>query len=298
MCGFFVWVGRFCVQFLNWQLAPARANRYAAAMTESDTTNPIHQAEVPADAPESGAEARWFGFTPVDPAEKAGLVRAVFDSVSERYDLMNDLMSAGVHRLWKATLMQLVRPQPGMTLLDVAGGTGDIALRFLEQGGGHVHICDINESMLRVGRDRAINKGVLSHIDWVTGDAERLPIASRSVDAYTIAFGLRNVSGIDAALAEARRVLKPGGRFFCLEFSHVVLPLLREVYDAYSFTILPKIGGFVAGDEAAYRYLVESIRKFPDQDSLARRVAAAGFGQVRYRNLTGGIAAIHSGWRL
>ncbi len=268
------------------------------SMSESDKTDPTDRAEVPAKSPEPGAEARWFGFTAVDPAEKAGLVRAVFDSVSGRYDLMNDLMSVGVHRLWKAALMDLIRPGPGMVLLDVAGGTGDIAFRFLERGGSHVHVCDINESMLRVGRDRAVNQGQLSGIDWVTADAERLPIAARSVDAYTIAFGLRNVSGIDAALAEARRVLKPGGRFFCLEFSHVVVPLLREVYDAYSFTLLPKLGGLVAGDEPAYRYLVESIRQFPDQDSLVRRIAAAGFGQVRYRNLTGGIAAIHSGWRL
>jgi demethylmenaquinone methyltransferase/2-methoxy-6-polyprenyl-1,4-benzoquinol methylase len=266
-------------------------------MSEIDQTNLTDRAEAPAAALEPGAEARWFGFTAVDPTEKAGLVRAVFDSVAGRYDLMNDLMSLGIHRLWKAALMELVRPRPGMVLLDVAGGTGDIALRFLELGGGHVHVCDINESMLRVGRDRAINRGTLSGIDWVTADAERLPIASRSVDAYTIAFGLRNVSGIDAALAEARRVLKPGGRFFCLEFSHVVLPLLREVYDAYSFGVLPRLGGIVAGDGPAYRYLVESIRQFPEQERLVQRIAAAGFGQVRYRNLTGGIAAIHSGWR-
>ncbi len=225
-------------------------------------------------------------------------MRAVFDSVAERYDLMNDLMSVGVHRLWKAALLEMVKPQAGQVLIDVAGGTGDIAFRFLDGGGAHVHVCDINESMLRVGRDRAINRGTLNGIDWVTADAERLPIASRSVDAYTIAFGLRNVSGIDAALAEAHRVLKPGGRFFCLEFSHVVVPGLRQIYDAYSFSVLPKLGGIVAKDEAAYRYLVESIRQFPDQDHLVRRIQGAGFGQVRYRNLTGGIAAIHSGWRL
>ena len=248
--------------------------------------------------PDPGSEGQWFGFKPVDPKEKAGLVRQVFDSVAERYDLMNDLMSGGVHRLWKAALIEMIRPRAGMVLLDVAGGTGDIAFRFLDAGGSQVHVCDINESMLRVGRDRAINRGTLSGIDWITGDAMHLPVASRSVDAYTIAFGLRNVTGIDAAIAEAHRVLKPGGRFFVLEFSHVVVPGLRELYDAYSFTLLPKIGRMVAGDEAAYRYLVESIRKFPDQDNLAKRIAAAGFGQVRVRNLTGGIAAIHSGWRL
>ncbi len=248
--------------------------------------------------PDPGSEGQWFGFKPVDPGEKAGLVRQVFDSVAERYDLMNDLMSCGVHRLWKAALIEMIRPRPGMVLLDVAGGTGDIAFRFLEGGGSHVHVCDINEAMLRVGRDRAINRGTLSGIDWMTGDAMRLPVASRSVDAYTIAFGLRNVTAIDEALKEAHRVLKPGGRFFVLEFSHVIVPGLRELYDTYSFALLPKIGKMVAGDEAAYRYLVESIRKFPDQDSLAKRIAAAGFGQVRVRNLTGGIAAIHSGWRL
>ncbi len=248
--------------------------------------------------PEPGSEGRWFGFKPVEPQEKAGLVRQVFDSVAERYDLMNDLMSGGIHRLWKAELIRMIRPSAGMVLLDVAGGTGDIAFRFLDGGGSRVHVCDINESMLRVGRDRAINRGTLTGIDWMTGDAMSLPVLSRSVDVYTIAFGLRNVTAIDMALSEAYRVIKPGGRFFVLEFSHVVVPVLREIYDAYSFTLLPKIGKMVAGDEAAYRYLVESIRKFPDQDMLARRIAAAGFGQVRVRNLTGGIAAIHSGWRL
>ena len=264
-------------------------------MIETDKTR---AAKPEAAEPDPGREGRWFGFKQVDPSEKAGLVRQVFDSVAERYDLMNDLMSGGVHRLWKAALIGLINPQPGMVLLDVAGGTGDIALRFLERGGGFVHVCDINESMLRVGRDRAINRGRLGGLDWITGDAMALPIASRSVDAYTIAFGLRNVTDIDAALVEAHRVLKPGGRFFCLEFSHVVIPGLREIYDAYSFALLPKIGKLVAGDEPAYRYLVESIRKFPDQASLSQRIGAAGFGQVRHRNLTGGVAAIHSGWRL
>lgn len=265
------------------------------AMTKRTTPPP------PADHPAADApEGHWFGYRPVDPAEKASLVRAVFDSVASRYDLMNDLMSGGIHRLWKATLIDLIRPRPGMALLDVAGGTGDISFRFLERAGygASATICDINESMIRVGRDRAIDRGLLEGIGWVVGDAEKLPVASRSVDVYTIAFGLRNVTRIDEALKEARRVLRPGGRVFCLEFSHVVVPVLREIYDQYSFSVLPLIGQVVANDADSYRYLVESIRQFPDQESLVQRVAAAGFGQVRYRNLTGGIAAIHSGWRL
>ncbi|MDR3518620.1 MAG: bifunctional demethylmenaquinone methyltransferase/2-methoxy-6-polyprenyl-1,4-benzoquinol methylase UbiE [Azospirillaceae bacterium] len=253
----------------------------------------------PPTAPEA-PEARWFGFRPVDPATKASLVRDVFDSVAGNYDLMNDLMSGGIHRAWKAYLIDRIAPRPGMMLLDVAGGTGDIAFRFLERGGPtcHVHVCDINESMLRVGRDRAVDRGLLKGIDWTVGNAETLPVQSRSVDVYTIAFGLRNVSRIDAALAEAARVLKPGGRFFCLEFSRVVLPVMREIYDRYSFTVLPWLGQIIAGDRAAYQYLAESIRQFPDQDSLVRRIEAAGFGQVRYRNLTSGVAALHSAWRI
>jgi len=246
----------------------------------------------------TGQEGQWFGFRPVDPAAKSGLVRAVFDSVAGKYDLMNDLMSGGIHRLWKDTLIDMVAPRAGMTLLDVAGGTGDIAFRFLNRGGGGVVVCDITESMVRVGRDRAIDRGILSGVDWVVGDAMKLPVAARTMDAYTIGFGLRNVTHIDEALAEARRVLKPGGRFFCLEFSHVVLPVLREIYDVYSFNVLPKLGRMVAGDEESYRYLVESIRRFPEQGALVKRIEAAGFASVRVRNLTGGIAAIHSGWRV
>jgi demethylmenaquinone methyltransferase/2-methoxy-6-polyprenyl-1,4-benzoquinol methylase len=249
--------------------------------------------------PPAASEAHWFGFRPVDPEGKAPLVRQVFDNVAPSYDLMNDLMSAGVHRLWKSTLVDLVAPRPGMVLLDVAGGTGDVALRFLERApSAFVHVVDINEQMIRVGRDRAIDRGVLENVDWAVGDAERLPVANRSVDAYTIAFGLRNVTRIDAAIAEAHRVLRPGGRFFVLEFSRVVVPLLAGIYERYSFSVLPRLGQLVAGDRQSYQYLVESIRRFPDQEALAGRIRAAGFGQVRYRNLTGGIAAIHSGWRL
>jgi demethylmenaquinone methyltransferase/2-methoxy-6-polyprenyl-1,4-benzoquinol methylase len=250
-----------------------------------------------------------FGFRTVDAAEKSGLVREVFDSVAQRYDLMNDLMSGGVHRLWKAALLDWLNPRPGRHLLDVAGGTGDVAFRFLQRTrprgvaegdvppAARVTICDINAKMIAVGRDRAIDRGLLGGIDWVCGDAESLPLPCRSVDYYTIAFGLRNVTRIDAALAEARRVLRPGGRFLCLEFSKPVAALARP-YDLYSFELLPRLGRWVAGDEAAYRYLVESIRRFPPQDELAQRLAAAGFGLVKYRNLTGGVAALHSGWRL
>ncbi len=240
-----------------------------------------------------------FGYRRVKAEDKARLVRAVFDSVSPRYDLMNDLMSGGVHRLWKAELIDRLVPRPGQLLLDVAGGTGDIAQRFLARAGNaQAIVCDINESMLVQGRNRAIDAGVVSGIAWLCGDAERLPVADTVVDAYTIAFGLRNVTDIAAALAEARRVLKPGGRFLCLEFSRIEAPLLRQVYDLYSFTVLPLLGQVVAGDREAYQYLVESIRRFPPQAELARMMEAAGLEQVRFRNLTGGIAALHSGWRL
>jgi demethylmenaquinone methyltransferase/2-methoxy-6-polyprenyl-1,4-benzoquinol methylase len=253
-----------------------------------------------------GDGAADFGFRQVPPAEKEKLVRAVFDSVAGRYDLMNDLMSGGIHRFWKGVLVDWLHPRPGETLLDVAGGTGDVALRLRERlapsaGGpvpGCVVVCDITESMLRVGRDRALDRGLLGGIEWVTGNAEALPLATSSVDAYSIAFGLRNVTHVDAALTEARRVLKPGGRFACLEFSRVVDPGLARLYDIYSFTVLPALGGIVAGDRDAYQYLVESIRRFPPQQELADRMTAAGFERVRYRNLTGGVAALHTAWRL
>ncbi len=240
-----------------------------------------------------------FGYRRVKAEEKARLVRQVFDSVSPRYDLMNDLMSGGVHRLWKAELIDRLAPRPGQVLLDVAGGTGDIAQRFLARAGdAQAIVCDINESMLGQGRNRAIDAGRLAGISWVCGDAESLPVADAAVDAYTVAFGLRNVTDIAAALAEARRVLKPGGRFLCLEFSRVETPLLRQAYDLYSFTVLPLLGQVVAGDRSAYQYLVESIRQFPPQAELAQMMEAAGLEQVSFRNLTGGIAALHSGWRL
>lgn len=261
-------------------------------MTDPDRPSPTHNQPPPT------AHERWFGFRPVDPDTKQGLVRGVFESVAGRYDLMNDLMSGGIHRLWKDHLTDLIRPKACDLLLDVAGGTGDVAFRFRRKGGGPVIVCDLTEAMLRVGRDRAVDQGLLTGIEWVTGDAEALPIASNSIDVYTIAFGLRNVTRIDRALAEAARVLKPGGRFFCLEFSHVAVPGFRDAYDLYSFAVLPRLGRLVTGDEEAYRYLVESIRRFPDQESLKKLIGAAGLSAVRYRNLTGGIAAIHSAWRV
>jgi demethylmenaquinone methyltransferase / 2-methoxy-6-polyprenyl-1,4-benzoquinol methylase len=251
----------------------------------------------------------------VPPEEKAGLVRGVFDSVAPRYDLMNDLMSGGIHRLWKAAMISWIRPRPGQLLIDVAGGTGDIALRALQHlapeggfgvsvaakgavGKGGAVVCDPNLSMLEIGRARALDLGILDGIEWLGAEAERLPFANRHFDLYTVAFGLRNTTDIAAALAEARRVLKPGGRFMCLEFTPEVAPLLQPFYDLYSFHVVPLLGQIVAGDRDAYTYLVESIRGFPRQGELAEMIVAAGFEQVRYRNLTGGIAALHSAWHL
>jgi len=239
-----------------------------------------------------------FGFREVPAEEKSRLVQGVFDSVASRYDLMNDLMSLGIHRLWKSTFIDMLRPRPEMHLLDVAGGTGDIAFRFLERGGGRVTVCDLTEEMVVVGRNRAIDRGIVSGIEWIVGDAEALPIADSSFDAYSIAFGLRNVTRIDRALQEARRILKPGGRFLCLEFSRLAWPWLEPVYDRYSFAVLPALGEWIVGDRGSYEYLAESIRRFPAQDELAGRIAAAGLEQVTYRNLSGGIAAIHSAWRI
>lgn len=249
-----------------------------------------------------GSKTADFGFERIAASEKAPRVRGLFERVSGNYDLMNDLMSGGIHRLWKDAMVDLLDPRPDLRLLDVAGGTGDIAFRVAERLGGErrepIVICDLTEGMLSAGRDRAIDRGLLDGLHWVCGDAQGLPLPDRSVTAYTIAFGLRNVTDIDLALREARRVLKPGGRFICLEFSRVVLPILSDLYDLYSFRVVPAMGAVVAGDRDAYAYLVESIRRFPAQDELASRIETAGLGQVRYRNLTGGIAALHSAWRL
>lgn len=242
-------------------------------------------------------ESTKFGERDVTPEEKTTLVRGVFDSVADQYDVMNDLMSGGVHRLWKNHLIRKIRPRAGLSYLDVAGGTGDVAFRIREKTGADADItlCDLNWDMLRVGRDRAIDKGWLNDFDWVTGNAEILPMEDNSVDVYTIAFGLRNVTRIDDALKEAFRVLKPGGRFYCLEFSHVDNPLLRKLYDGYSYEVIPRIGQAVAKDRDSYQYLVESIRKFPSQKALKRRLSEAGFSKCSYENMTFGVAAIHYG---
>jgi demethylmenaquinone methyltransferase/2-methoxy-6-polyprenyl-1,4-benzoquinol methylase len=249
------------------------------------------------DNPRSG-ETTDFGFRRVARAAKSGMVRAVFDSVAPRYDLMNDLMSLGIHRAWKRVLVSALAPNPKRTLLDLAAGTGDIAFGWLELGGGPVLLTDVNASMLQVARDRALSLGLIGGVALLVADAERLPLPDRAVDLVSIAFGLRNCTDKPAVLAEAQRVLKPGGRFFCLEFSPRCVAALQPLYDAWSFRVLPLLGRTVAGDEASYRYLAESIRTFPDQEALADMLRSAGFARVAVRNLSGGIAAIHSGWRL
>ncbi|MCL5777680.1 bifunctional demethylmenaquinone methyltransferase/2-methoxy-6-polyprenyl-1,4-benzoquinol methylase UbiE [Limibaculum sp. FT325] len=248
---------------------------------------------------ENSPRETHFGFQTIPEHEKAGRVHGVFSSVAARYDLMNDLMSAGVHRLWKDALIDWMAPRRGMRLLDVAGGTGDISFRFLRcvKGEGEAVVCDMTEAMLREGARRAEARGIHG-LDWVTGDAMRLPFPDCSFDAYTIAFGIRNVTRIEDALAEAFRVLRPGGRFLCLEFSQMPVPMLQKLYDLYSFNVIPPMGRAVTGDRDSYQYLVESIRKFPDQETFAGMIRAAGFERVAYRNLSMGIAAIHSGWRL
>jgi demethylmenaquinone methyltransferase/2-methoxy-6-polyprenyl-1,4-benzoquinol methylase len=244
-----------------------------------------------------------FGFADVDPAEKPRLVRGVFDRVAERYDLMNDLMSGGVHRLWKDAAAARLNPRPGEVIVDCAGGTGDMARRFTrmaraarERRGGEaasVIIVDYNEAMVRAG----LAKGG-GDISWTVGDAQALPLREATADAYCIAFGLRNVTDVAAALREARRVLKPGGRFLCLEFSRPPVRVIQQLYDAYSFRVIPTIGAVVARDRDAYRYLVESIRRFPDQPTLAAMMGEAGFDQVTVTNFSGGVCALHHGWAI
>jgi demethylmenaquinone methyltransferase / 2-methoxy-6-polyprenyl-1,4-benzoquinol methylase len=240
-----------------------------------------------------------FGFQTVPEAEKAGMVHGVFTRVASKYDVMNDLMSGGVHRLWKDAMMDWLAPRPGQRLLDVAGGTGDVAFRFLKRAAGaSAVVCDLTEPMLVEGRKRAEAGKLAERLDWVVGDAMALPFPSGSFDVYTISFGIRNVTRIADALAEAFRVLRPGGRLMVLEFSRIPNDLMQKAYDLYSFNVIPVMGQVVTGDRDSYQYLVESIRKFPDQETFAGMIRAAGFGQVKYRNLTMGVAALHSGWKL
>jgi demethylmenaquinone methyltransferase/2-methoxy-6-polyprenyl-1,4-benzoquinol methylase len=244
-----------------------------------------------------------FGFRTVSEGDRQGLVNKVFASVADRYDLMNDLMSGGLHRLWKRELITMLnapRSLQAFKLLDVAGGTGDIAIRYAKDSGLNATavICDISPQMLDVGRRRITDAGLENRITCVEGNAEELPFENASFDAYTIAFGIRNVTHIDKALAEAYRVLKPGGRFLCLEFSQCRVPLLDRAYDFHSFEIIPRLGQWAAGDSESYRYLVESIRRFPKQEAFTDLIRDAGFSRVSYRNLTGGIAAIHGGWKI
>ena len=240
-----------------------------------------------------------FGFETVPEDEKSGRVQGVFSSVATKYDIMNDVMSAGVHRIWKDAMMDWLAPRAGQRLLDVAGGTGDISFRFLKRAGsGHATVLDLTEPMLVEGRQRAEAGAMADKLDWVVGDAMSLPFADNIFDVYTISFGIRNVTRPQKALEEAYRVLRPGGRLMVLEFSQLPNPAMQAAYDAYSFNIIPKMGELIAQDRESYQYLVESIRKFPDQETFLRMVRSAGFEYAKYRNLTMGVACLHSGWKL
>jgi demethylmenaquinone methyltransferase/2-methoxy-6-polyprenyl-1,4-benzoquinol methylase len=240
-----------------------------------------------------------FGFETVREAEKAGRVQGVFNSVASKYDVMNDVMSMGIHRVWKDAMMDWLAPRPGQRLLDVAGGTGDISFRFLKRAGyGHATVLDLTEPMLVEGRQRAEADQMADSLNWVVGDAMALPFDDNTFDVYTISFGIRNVTRPQEALNEAFRVLKPGGRLMVLEFSQLPNDGLQKLYDLYSFNVIPRMGKLIANDYDSYQYLVESIRNFPDQDTFLGMVREAGFDQAKYRNLTMGIAALHSGWKL
>jgi len=249
-----------------------------------------------------------FGYARVGTGEKQPLVDEVFHKVAGRYDLMNDLMSAGMHRIWKDAMINVLSPPrptgkkdvTNWKSLDVAGGTGDIAFRIIERGGSNVSttVLDINSSMLEVGRARAAERGLSEQLEFIEGDAQELPFDANLFDAYTIAFGIRNVPRIDKALKEAFRVLKPGGRFLCLEFSEVDMPMLDKVYERWSMDVIPQIGKVVTGEAEPYQYLVESIRKFPNQKNFAEMISEAGFSKVTFQNFTGGVVALHSGWKL
>ena len=240
-----------------------------------------------------------FGFETVPEAEKAGKVQNVFTSVASKYDIMNDIMSVGIHRIWKEAMMDWLAPRPGQRLLDVAGGTGDISFKFLKRAGsGHATVLDITENMLIEGRKRAETDQILDSLDWIVGDAMSLPFADNSFDVYTISFGIRNVTQPQEALNEAFRILRPGGRLMVLEFSQIPVPLAQKAYDLYSFKVIPTMGKLIANDRSSYQYLVESIRKFPDQETFLSMVQQAGFKNTSYRNLSLGIAALHSGWKI
>ena len=247
---------------------------------------------------EQDSRSANFGFRKVEANAKASMVRDVFSSVAGRYDIMNDLMSGGMHRLWKNDFVSRINVPASAAILDLAGGTGDIAVRLKNRTGANVTICDINEAMLNVGRDRQFDKGESKGLRWVCGNAETLPVADGSLDVITIAFGLRNVTDIPQALRDAYRALKPGGQFLCLEFSQVIIPQLAKLYDKYSFKLIPKIGELVTKDRDSYQYLVESIRMFPKQEELKRMMETAGFERVTYDNLSLGIVAIHRGWKI
>ncbi len=243
-------------------------------------------------------ESTQFGTKDVTPNQKTDLVLGVFDSVATRYDIMNDVMSGGVHRLWKDQFVRDIRPRADQKILDMAGGTGDIAFRLhrATQGKADITVSDINESMLQVGQDRAFDKGITNINNWVVTDAADLPFEDNSFDIYTIAFGLRNVTRIDDALAEAARILKPGGVFYCLEFSHVDNPIVKKFYDVYSDHLIPRFGQAIANDRDSYQYLVESIRKFPRREALKKRLIDAGFSKASHKTMTFGVVAVHEAW--
>ena len=248
---------------------------------------------------EPSEKTTHFGYDTVPEAEKAGRVQGVFSSVASKYDLMNDVMSVGIHRIWKQAMMDWLAPRSGQKLLDVAGGTGDIAFKFLKRAGqGHATVCDLTEPMLIEGRKRAEAEHLQDSLDWVVGDAMALPFDDNSFDVYTISFGIRNVTRPQDALSEAYRVLKPGGRLMVLEFSQLPNEGMQKLYDLYSFNVIPRMGQVIANDRSSYQYLVESIRQFPDQETFLNMVQTAGFEQAKYRNLTMGVACLHSGWKL
>ena len=240
-----------------------------------------------------------FGAQTIPEDEKAGKVRSLFTGVANNYDIMNDVMSMGIHRVWKEAMMDWLAPRPGQNLLDVAGGTGDVSFKFLKRAGrGHATVCDLTEGMLIEGRKRAEAEAMQDSLDWVVGDAMNLPFEDNTFDVYTISFGIRNVTRPQEALNEAYRVLKPGGRIMVLEFSQLPNPMMQRAYDLYSFNVIPRMGQVIANDRDSYQYLVESIRNFPDQETFLGMVRAAGFENAKYRNMTMGIAALHSGWKI